>query len=134
MGIQKDEKALQAGLKEIDLKIDRLNDQKIAALFDALGLAAREDLDSDFLKWDTILVVVPSRSVLNELKKYKDSISRISFIANPNAQQIHIYDFNDWKKSTKNKTKFQIRELMKTNFGGTEKIAEKRDWVKLLFK
>ncbi|WP_338839626.1 hypothetical protein [Flavobacterium ginsenosidimutans] len=132
MGIQKDEKALQAGLKEIDLKIDRLNDQKITALFDALGLAAREDLDRDFLKWDTILVVVPSRSVLNELKKYKDSISRISFIANPNAQQIHIYDFNEWKSKTQNKSQFKIREFLKTNFGGVQKISEDPDWIKSL--
>lgn len=129
-----DKELLEGTLKNIDKKIDRLNNQKITAFFESLALDKRNDISKDYLNWENILIVVPSRSILNEVIKYKDLISRISFITNPNAAEIHIYDFNDWKKSTKNKTKFQIRELLKTNFGGTEKIAEKRDWVKLLFK
>jgi len=78
--------------------------------------------------------VVPSRDIFNEIKKYKDLTSRLALVINTNADQIHIYDFALWDKSIRNKTKFQIRELLKSNFGGTEKIAEKRDWVNLLLK
>jgi len=125
---------LEDTLKNIDKKIDRLNKQKITAFFESMELDQRNDISKDYLNWENILIVVPSRNILNEVIKYKDLISGVSFITNPNAKQIHIYDFNDWTKSTKNKTKFQIRELLKTNFGGTEKISEKRDWVKLLLK
>lgn len=127
-----DKKNLQDFLKNIDGKIDQLNDQKIKAFFESLGLQERNDIPNDYLNWETILIVVPSRSILDEIKKYKDSISRISFVTNPNAKQIHIYDFNDWKKSTQNKTQFQIRDLLKTNFGGVEKTAEDPDWIKLI--
>ncbi|UFH44654.1 hypothetical protein [Flavobacterium cupriresistens] len=70
--------------------------------------------------------------MLNEIKKYKDSISRISFITNANAKQIHIYDMNDWKSATQNKTQFQIREFLKTNFGGVPKTTKDPDWIKLI--
>ncbi|MFQ6603162.1 hypothetical protein [Flavobacterium sp. C3NV] len=124
--------ALQDTLKNIDEKIDQLNNQKITAFFESLGLLQRNDIVKDYLNWENILIVVPSRSILDEVKKYKDSISRISFITNPNANQIHIYDFNDWKTSTRNKTQFQIREFLKTNFGGAPKTAEDPDWIKLI--
>lgn len=127
-----DKEKLQYVLKDIDEKIDLLNNQKIKAFFESLGLEQRDDITKDYLNWDNILIVVPNRSILNEIKRYKDSISRISFVVNPNAKQIHIYDFNDWKKSTHNKTQFQIRELLKTNFGGIPKISEDRDWTKLI--
>ncbi|TPG34860.1 hypothetical protein EAH81_22110 [Flavobacterium pectinovorum] len=127
-----DKNTLQVVLKNIDGKIDQLNDQKITALFESLGLHERDDIPKDYLNWESILIVIPSRSILDELKKYKNSISRISFVTNPNAKQIHIYDYSDWKKSTQNKTQFQIREFLKTNFGGTLKISEDPDWIKLI--
>jgi hypothetical protein len=70
--------------------------------------------------------------MLIEIKKYKDSISRITFITNTNAKQINIYDMNDWKSATQNKTALQIRQFLKTNFGGVPKTAEDPDWMKLL--
>ncbi|URC12070.1 hypothetical protein [Flavobacterium sp. B183] len=132
MGIIRDEKNLHIILKKVDLDINRLNDQKIKAFIEFLGLKDRDDIPKNFLDWENILVVVPNRDMLNEIKKYKDSISRISFVTNTNAKQIHIYDFNDWKNSTKNKTQFQVREFLKTNFGGVPKTAEDPDWIKLL--
>jgi hypothetical protein len=51
---------------------------------------------------------------------------------NPNVNHIQIYDFKDWKSSTKNKTQFQIREFLKTNFGGAPKTAKNPDWIKLI--
>ncbi|WP_431241454.1 hypothetical protein ACQ9BO_15335 [Flavobacterium sp. P21] len=116
-----DKDRMQRVLMEIDKKINSLNNQKITALFDAMGLRDREDIPKDFLDWESILIVVPSRNILNEIKNFKNSISGISFVVNPHARQIHIYDFNEWKNSTRNKTQFQIREMMKTNFGGTQK-------------
>lgn len=132
MGIIRDEKNLHIILKKVDSDINRLNDQKIKAFIEFLGLKDRDDIPKNFLDWENILVVVPNRDILNEIKKYKDSISRISFVTNTNAKQIHIYDFNDWKNSTKNKTQFQIREFLKTNFGGVPKTVEDPDWIKLL--
>jgi len=118
MSVIKDEKLLHSTIKNIDQKIDKLNDQKIIAFFDALGLTERSDVPKDFLKWETILVVVPDRHISHQLKYYKYSISRLSFVTNPNAREIHIFDFNEWKNVTRNKTQFQIREFLKTNFGG----------------
>ncbi|BDU25966.1 MULTISPECIES: hypothetical protein [unclassified Flavobacterium] len=118
MSVIKDEKLLHSTIKNIDQKIDKLNDQKIIAFFDALGLTERADVPKDFLKWETILVVVPDRHISHELKYYKYSISRLSFVTNPNAREIHIFDFNEWKNVTRNKTQFQIREFLKTNYGG----------------
>ena len=131
MGIIRDEKNLHIILKKVDLDINRLNDQKIKAFFEFLGLKDREDIPKNFLDWENILVVVPNREMLHEIKKYKDSISRISFVTNANAKQIHIYDINDWKNATQNKTTLQIRQFLKTNFGGVEKISKSPDWIKL---
>lgn len=118
MSVIKDENLLHSTIKNIDQEIDKLNDQKIIAFFDALGLNERADVPKDFLSWETILVVVPDRHISHELKYYKYSIARLSFVTNPNAQQIHIFDFNEWKNVTRAKTQFQIREMLKTNFGG----------------
>jgi hypothetical protein len=127
-----DREALQDTLKNIDQKINQLNNQKITAFFESLGLIQRNDVAKDYLNWENILVVVPNREMLNEIKKYKDSISRISFVTNTNAKQIHIYDINEWKSATQNKTALQIRQFLKTNFGGVPKTSEDPDWIKLL--
>jgi F0F1-type ATP synthase gamma subunit len=131
MGTIRDDRNLHIILKKVDLDIHRLNDQKIKAFIEFLGLKDREDIPKNFLDWENILVVVPNREMLNEIKKYKDSISRISFVTNTNAEQIHIFYYNHWKNSTQNKTQFQIRELLKTNFGGVPKTTEDPDWIKL---
>ncbi len=132
MSIIRDEANLHIILKKVDLDIHRLNDQKIKAFIEFLGLKDREDIPKNFLDWENILFVVPNREMLNEIKKYKDSISRISFVTNTNAKQIHIYDMNDWKSATQNKTSLQIRQFLKTNFGGVPKTSEDPDWIKLL--
>ncbi len=124
MSVIKDENTLLNTLKRIDDKMDKLNDQKIIAFFDHLGLTDRPDVPQDFLKWETILVVVPNRHVSHELKSYKYSIARLSFVTNPYAQQVHIYDFKEWNAITRNKTQFQVRELLKTSFGGVRNIIE----------
>ncbi|WPO77695.1 hypothetical protein [Flavobacterium sp. KACC 22761] len=121
MSVIKDEKKLLNTIKRIDEKIDKINDQKIVAFFDSLGLTEREDVPKNFLDWDTILIVVPDRHISHELKYYKFSISRLFFVTNPYADKIHIYDFNEWKNVTRNKSQFQIREMMKTSFGGVKK-------------
>lgn len=121
MSVIKDEKKLLGVIKRIDEKIDKNNDQKILAFFESLGLTEREDVPKNFLDWDTILIVVPDRHISHELKYYKFSISRLFFVTNPYADNIHIYDFDEWKNVTRNKTQFQIREMMKTNFGGVKK-------------
>lgn len=95
--------------------------KKILFFIDFLELAVSKDAAEKFLKWENILFVVPDRHVSNQIKKYKYSISRINFLTNPHADQIHIFDFKDWKNSTRNKTQFQIREFLKTNFGGVKK-------------
>lgn len=118
MSVIKDENTLLSTIKRIDEKIDKLNDQKIIAFFEHLGLTDRADIPKDFLKWETILIVVPDRHISHELKFFKYSISRISFVTNPYAQKIHIYDFKEWNAITRNKTQFQVREMLKTSFGG----------------
>lgn len=127
MSVIKDEKKLLSTIKRIDEKIDKNNDQKILAFFESLGLTEREDVPQNFLDWDTILIVVPDRHISHELKYYKFSISRLFFVTNPYADQIHIYDFDEWKSVTRNKTQFQIREMMKTSFGGVKKTSTEND-------
>ncbi|MEZ0182068.1 hypothetical protein AB9T89_07465 [Flavobacterium oncorhynchi] len=127
MSVIKDEKKLLNAIKRIDEKIDKNNDQKILAFFESLGLTEREDVPKNFLDWDTILIVVPDRHISHELKYYKFSISRLFFVTNPYADQIHIYDFDEWKSVTRNKTQFQIREMMKTSFGGVKKSGVDND-------
>ncbi|OMQ13198.1 hypothetical protein [[Flexibacter] sp. ATCC 35103] len=127
MSVIKDENTLLNTIKRIDQKIDKLNDQKIIAFFESLGLTEREDIPpaADFLKWETILVVVPNRHISHELKYYKYSIARLSFVTNPNAKEIHIFDFKEWNNITRNKTQFQVRELLKNNFGGVRNHEER---------
>ncbi|OIV41069.1 hypothetical protein [Flavobacterium johnsoniae] len=127
MSVIKDEKKLLSTIKRIDEKIDKNNDQKIVAFFESLGLTEREDVPKNFLDWDTILIVVPDRHISHELKYYKYSISRLFFVTNPYADQIHIYDFDQWKSVTRNKTQFQIREMMRTSFGGVKKNTSEND-------
>lgn len=125
MSVIKDESKLISTIKRVDQKINKLNDQKIIAFFEALGLTEREDVPKNFLEWETILIVVPDRHVSHQLKYYKYSIDRLSFVTNPNAQEIHIFDFNEWKNITRNKTQFQIRELLKNSFGGVRNHADR---------
>ncbi|WP_281632237.1 hypothetical protein [Flavobacterium luteolum] len=118
------ENRLQTTFKNLDHKINKLNDQKIVAFFESLGLLERKDVPRDFLNWENILIVVPNRHVSHELKYYKYTISRISFLTNPYADQIHIFDLKDWKSASQNKTQFQIREMMRTSFGGVKKVIK----------
>ncbi|MDQ6531337.1 hypothetical protein [Flavobacterium sp. LHD-85] len=118
------ENRLQTTFKNLDHKISKLNDQKISAFFESLGLLERKDVPKDFLNWENILIVVPNRHVSHELKYYKYTISRISFLTNPYADQIHIFDLKDWKSASQNKTQFQIREMLKTSFGGVKKVIK----------
>ncbi|MBF4515456.1 hypothetical protein IRZ71_03845 [Flavobacterium sp. ANB] len=124
MSVIKDENTLLSTIKRIDEEIDKLNDKKIIAFFEHLGLTDRADVPKDFLKWETILIVVPDRHISHELKFFKYSISRLSFVTNPYAQNIHIYDFKEWNAVTRNKTQFQVREMLKTSFGGVRNIID----------
>lgn len=121
MNVIKDQEKLLNTIKRIDQKIDKINDQKIVAFFESLELNEREDIPKDYLNWETILIVVPNRHISHELKYFKFSISRLFFVTNPYADKIHVYNFNDWKSATQNKTQLQIREIMKTQFGGVRK-------------
>ena len=116
---------LNRKLENIDAEINGLNNQKINLLFESLGLTKRQDVPKDYLNWETILIVVPSRQISHELKQYKFSIDRIAFATNTNAKQIHLYDLKDWKNAFRNKTQLQIRNLLKTSFGGVRKQPEK---------
>jgi hypothetical protein len=131
MSAIKDKIILTETLKGIEQEINKLNDRRIVAFFEALGLNERDDIPKNYLEWETILIVVPNRYVSNDIKKYKYTISRIAFITNTNAKQIQIYEWYIWEKATQNKTSFQIRQLLKTNFGGVEKISNNPDWIKL---
>jgi len=119
---------LDRKLMNIDTDINRLNDQKINLLFETLGLNNRDDIPKDFLEWETILIVVPSRQISHALKQYKHAIARIAFATNTNAKQIHVYDLKDWKNAFRNKTQLQIRNLLKTTFGGVSKLS--KDYTK----
>lgn len=44
-----DKNNLQVILENIDKKIDQLNDQKIKAFFESLGLDKRNDITNDYL-------------------------------------------------------------------------------------
>ncbi|BFM44735.1 hypothetical protein CFS9_33760 [Flavobacterium sp. CFS9] len=125
MSVIKDENKLISTIKRVDQKIDKLNDQKIIAFFEALGLNERADVPKNYLEWETILIVVPDRHISHELKYYKYSIARLAFVTNPNATEIHAFNFNEWKKVTQNKTQFQIREFLKNNFGGVRNHADR---------
>jgi len=119
---------LDQKLSAIDTEISALNDQKINIFLEAIGLNERADISKDYLQWETILIVVPSREIANELKHYKYSIDRIAFATNSSAKQIHLYDNKEWKSAFQNKTQLQIRNMLKTSFGGVKKIPE--DYIK----
>ncbi|AXB57475.1 hypothetical protein [Flavobacterium fluviale] len=125
MSVIKDENKLISTIKRVDQKIDKLNDQKIIAFMEALGLTERADVPKNFLEWETILIVVPDRHISHQLKYYKYSIARLSFVTNPNAKEIHIFDFKEWQNFSRNKTQFQIRELLKSNFGGVRNLEDR---------
>lgn len=122
MNTIKNEAVLQTELAAIDLEIKKLNDQKITLFIEAIGLS--ELAPKDYLKWETILIVVPDRHISHELKQYKFAISRIALATNINAKQLHIYDLEEWQKAFRNKTQLQIRRLLKTSFGGVQKLPE----------
>jgi len=119
----KNETILLGRLNNIDKKIDTLNTEKIKAFFKAIGLEDHE-LPENYTEWETILIVVPNRTAMNELKPYKYSIARIAFAININAEKIHVYNLDDWKKAFRHKTQLQIRNLLKTSFGGVKKSVE----------
>ncbi len=119
----KNETLLLGRLTTIDKKIDTLNSEKIKAFFKAIGVDA-DDLPEDYMEWETILIVVPNRTAMNELKPYKYSIARIAFAINTNAEKIHVFNLDDWKKAFRHKTQLQIRNLLKTSFGGVKKSSE----------
>ncbi|GEP49358.1 hypothetical protein FNO01nite_00300 [Flavobacterium noncentrifugens] len=117
------ENALNTQLETINLKIGELNDQKILLLLQAIGFDL-DKLPKDLLQWKTILIVVPNRKTSHELKPYRYSIDRIALATNVNAKEINIYDLDQWKAAFKNKTQLQIRNLLKTTFGGSKKLPE----------
>ena len=124
MSVIKDEDTLLSTIKRIDHEIDKLNDQKIIAFFEHLGLTDRDDVTKNYLDFETILIVVPNRHISHQLKYFKYSIARLSFVTNPYAKNIHVYDFKEWDSVTRNNTQFQVREMLKTNFGGVRSIID----------
>ena len=60
----------------------------------------------------------------NAIKKYRYSIERISFLTNPNAEKIHIFDAKEYRQASRNKTQFQIRHMLRYSFGGIREPYE----------
>lgn len=117
------EEALNAGLAQANAKIRQLNDHKIGLLMESLGLG-KNQLPENYLNWETILIIAPSRKVAHELRPYKFAIDRIAIATNINAKKIHVFNLEDWKIAFRNKTQLQIRNLLKTSFGGERKTTE----------
>lgn len=129
MAIFENEALLKAELALLDQKINQLDNQKITKFFEALGLASRHDIPQDYLNWETILIVVPYLKIPHELKQYKYSIPRITFMTNTYAREIHLYDLSDWKEAIRNKTRFEVKQLLKSSFGGVKKGVNKQDSI-----
>lgn len=128
MNAFENETALKNELADLDQKIRQLNDAKIIAFVEALGLHKRKDIPKNYLEWETILIVIPDKKISQQLRQYKYDISRITFLTNVNAKQLHLYDFSEWKTAIRNKTQLQIRNLLKGNFGGIPK--QEPDFIK----
>jgi hypothetical protein len=45
-------------------------------------------------------------------------ISEITFLTNSNPNKIHLFDLKQYKDIAQNQNQFQIRQLLRTNFGG----------------
>jgi hypothetical protein len=45
-------------------------------------------------------------------------ISEITFLTNSNAKKIHLFNLKQYKDIAQNQNQFQIRQLLRTNFGG----------------
>lgn len=126
MNAFENETALKNELAALDQKIKQLNDKKIVAFVEALGLHKRKDIPQNYLEWQTLLFVIPDKKISQQLRQYKYGISGIAFLTNVNAKEVHLYDFSEYKMATRGKTQLQIRNLLKESFGGIPKSPKEQ--------
>lgn len=104
-------------LDALNRKICELEQQKIMAIFEYIGLADATYNDKECFRWDKILISVPEQEKFLELQQLENLCSRIEFILNKNSDAYFICDYEDWRNATRGKGQLELDQLLKSNFG-----------------
>lgn len=104
-------------LEALEQKRCELDQQKILAIFDYIGLDEHDYKAEECFKWDRILISVPDEDKYMELQQLENLCGSVEFILNKHSESYFVCDYEDWRKATKGKNQQELQEILKANFG-----------------
>lgn len=109
--------SLLSHLDGLNFKICELEQRKIIAIFEYIGLDHANYNDKECFGWDRILISVPDQEKFLELQQLENLCNKIEFILNRNSEAYFICDYEDWRDATKGKGQDELDYILKSNFG-----------------
>lgn len=104
-------------LDALNQKICELEQHKIIAIFEYIGLDDATYSKEDCFRWDRILISVPDQDKFLELQQLEHLCSRIEFILNKNSDAYFVCDYEDWRNATRGKGQQELDQILRFNFG-----------------
>jgi|GEM_PF-2247117 len=104
-------------LEGLNQKICELEQHKIMAIFNYIGLDDATYNEKECFRWDRILISVPDQDKFLELQQLEHLCSRIEFILNKHSDAYFICDYEDWRHATKGMGQQELDHILKSNFG-----------------
>lgn len=109
--------ALVNKLTAYDRKKCELDEQKILAIFEYIGLTPEEYHHDQCFKWDRILISVPDQDKFLELQQLELMCDKVEFILNRHSDAYFVCDYDDWRDASKGKDQHELTQLLRSGFG-----------------
>lgn len=109
--------ALVARIEAYNQKKCELEEQKILAIFDYIGLTPEEYHHDACFNWDRILISVPDQDKFLELQQLELMCDKVEFILNRHSEAYFVCDYDDWRRASKGKGQDELRDILQSNFG-----------------
>jgi hypothetical protein len=104
-------------LEAYNQKKCELDQQKVLAIFDYIGLTPDQYDENECFKWDRILISVPDQDKFLELQQLENICPNLEFILNRNSDAYFVCDYEDWRDAIKGKEPDELKDLLRSNFG-----------------
>ena len=109
--------ALVNKLEAYNRKKCEIDEMKIRAIFDYIGLTPDAYNEKECFKWDKILISVPDQDKFLELQQLENICDAIEFILNRHSDAYFVCDYEDWRQASKGKDQQELIQMLKPGSG-----------------
>ncbi|RZJ73059.1 hypothetical protein [Flavobacterium sp.] len=104
-------------LEAFNQKKCELDEAKIRAVFEYIGLKPADYKEGECFKWDRILISVPDQKKFIELQQLENLCENVEFLLNRHSDAYFVCDYEDWRRASLGKGMDELDKMLRKGFG-----------------